>query len=408
MQLRLNTSVKKYSILFNIFPRHKLSPKAKYLAAQALVKDNPQLAKKYFDEIIAAYPHTDFAIAAEYYSGLILMNSYKNSPDNIFPESKKTDVENYFRHYLKKAPSGRLALNVIENWLGLDKPVVSDDYLLMAKSYYLFGEYKKAEELLSKVDFKESWAIEVQNAYKLDNIPRVKYLVEWGLQHHAAYIENDDIYDAVDTYLELFPSKYEGANRLLYLANSKGKDYIWNLKCTYAPSESKAQCFKDLYLSYPNSPFVDDALSQIFLETIRKNDLNNAIKIGRDFLNKFKTSDYAPMVMYQLGRIAEKRHKYSEYMGYYKSVIAQYPDNYYAYRAYLRMNHNHGSLITSHIAKQPVEYPYKNKPQIIETLIDVNDFDVLEEFSRGDDFLKSWIQYRRGNRLSLQETLWMS
>lgn len=392
-----DTAVKKYRALFKIYPKHKLSPKAKYLAAQSLVKTDPNTAKKYFDEIIEAYPHTDFAIAAEYYSGLILMNSYINSQDKIFPMSKKNDVENYFRHYLNKAPSGRLALNVVSSWLSLDKPISTDDYLLMAKSYFLFNEYKKAEELLSKVDFKESWAIAVQNAYALGNNPRVKYLVEWGLQNHAQYIDNEDIHDAVDTYLKLFSSKYEGANRLLYLANSKGKDYIWDIKCTYIDSASRSQCFKDLYLSFPDSPYVDDALSQIFLETIRKNDLTGATKIGRDFLNKFKQSDYTPMVMYWMGRIAEKKHDYSEYMGYYRSVIAKYPDNYYAYRAYLRMNHTMGALITSHIKKQPVEYPYKHKPAIVETLISLNDYEVLEEFSRGDDFLKSWIQYRKGN-----------
>lgn len=389
------TAVKKYKALFKIYPNHKLSPKAKYLAAQALVKSEPQKAKKYFDEIIEAYPHTDFAIAAEYYSGLILMNNCKDS--GIFSMSQKTDVENYFRHYLKKAPSGRLALNVITNWLSIDKTISTDDYLLMAKSYYLFEEYEKAEELLSKVDFKESWAIEVQNAYKMGNIPRVKYLTEWGLQHHADYIDSEDIYDAVDTYLLTAPSKYQGANRLLYLAASKGKDYIWDIKCTYSNSQDKSQCFKDLYLSYPESPFVDDALSQIFLETIRKNDLKNAEKIGKDFLNKFKDSEYTPLVMYQMGRIAEKRHDYSEYMAYYRSVIAKYPDSYYAYRAYLRMNHTGGALITSHLKPQEIEYPYKHKPQIIETLISLNDFDVLEEFSRGDEFLKSWILYRKGN-----------
>lgn len=391
----IGTAVKKYRTLFKIYPNHKLSPKAKYMAAQALVKDNPKGAKKYFDEIIESYPHTDFAIAAEYYSGLILMNSCKES--QIFSMSQKNDIENYFRHYLKKAPSGRLALNVISNWLTLDKQISTDDYLLMAKSYYLFNEYKKAEELLSKVDFKESWAIEVQNAYALGNIPRVTYLTEWGLQHHAQYIDSEDIYNAVDTYLKVFPSKYQAANKLLYIATSKGKDYIWDIKCTYSDSAAKSRCFKDLYLSYPDSQFVDDALSQIFLETIRKNDLNNAKKIGKDFLRKFKNSVNTPMVMYWMGRIAEKRHDYSEYMGYYRSVIAKYPDNYYAYRSYLRMNHTIGALITSNLKEQEVQYPYKHKPAIIEKLISLNDYDVLDEFARGDDFFKSWLQYRKGD-----------
>ena len=392
-----DTAVKKYQILFKLYPSNKLSIKAKYLTAQNLIKTKPELAKKYFKEIIEKAPHTDYAIASEYFSGVLLMKSFTESEEKIFPLSKKTDVENYFRHYLKKAPTGRLAMNVIEDWLSLDKPILSDDYLMMAKSCYLLGDYKKAKELLDKVNLKESWAIDVQNSYALNNIPRAKYLTEWGLMHHAQYIDIEDIEDAVDTYLKFAPSRYEGATRLFYIANSKGKDYIWDIKCTYTDSQYKSQCFKDLYLKYPHSRYVDDALSQIFLETIRKREYHNAKKIGQDFLNKFKNSELTPMVMYWMGRLAEKQHDYKDYMSYYKSVIAKYPDNYYAYRAYLRMNHTPGPIITDYIKEQDVVYPYKSVPPIIKELVDLSDYDVLEELAGDDEFLKSWIYYQKGD-----------
>lgn len=124
---------------------------------------------------------------------------------------------------MKKAPSGRLALNVINDWLSLDKIISSDDYLMMAKSCILLGENEKAQELLNKVNLKESWAVDVQNSYALNNIPRVKYLTEWGLMHHAQYIDVEDIEAAVDTYLQISPTNYQGATRLFYIANSKVK-----------------------------------------------------------------------------------------------------------------------------------------------------------------------------------------
>lgn len=392
-----DTAVKKYQMLFKIYPSNKLSAKAKYLAAQNLIKIKPELAEKYFKQIIEKSPHTDYAIASEYFSGVLQMKSFTESEEKIFPRSKKIDVENSFRHYLKKAPTGRLAMNVIDDWLKLDKAISSDDYLMMAKSCYLLGDYKKAKELLDKVNLKESWAIDVQNSYALNNIPRAKYLTEWGLMHHAQYIDIENIEDAVDTYLKLAPSRYEGATRLFYIANSKGKDYIWDIKCTYTDSQYKSQCFRDLYLKYPHSKYVDDALSQIFLETIRKREYNNAKKIGQDFLNKFKNSELTPMVMYWMGRLAEKQHDYKDYMSYYKSVIAKYPDNYYAYRAYLRMNHTPGPIITDYIKAQDVVYPYKNMPALIKELIDLKDYDVLEELAGDDGFLKSWIYYRKGD-----------
>lgn len=391
-----DTAVKKYQMLFKIYPSNKLSIKAKYLAAQNLIKINPDLAERYFKEIIEKAPDTDYAIAAEYFSGVLLKKSYTDNDEKIFPRSQKDDVENYFRHYLKKAPSGRLALSVINDWLSLDKTISSDDYLMMAKSCYLLGEYKKAQELLNKVNLKDSWAIDVQNSYALNNIPRARYLTEWGLMHHAQYIDIEDIEDAVDTYLQLSPSRYQGATRLFYIANSKGKDYIWDIKCSYTDSQYKSQCFKDLYLKYPRSKYVDDALSQIFLETIRKRDYQNAKKIGQDFLNKFKNSELTPMVMYWMGRLAEKMHDYSGYMGYYKSVISRFPDTYYAYRAYLHMNHTPGPIITNYIKEQDVVYPYKNIPSIIKELVELEDFDILEEIAGNDEFLKSWVYYQEG------------
>ena len=188
-----DTAVKKYEMLFKIYPSNKLSTKAKYLAAQNLMKNHPELAEKYFKEIIEKAPHSDYAIASEYFSGVLLMRSFTESKEKIFPRSKKIDVEYHFRHYLKKAPAGRLAMNVVDDWISLDKAIASDDYLLMAKSCYLLGDYKKAKSILDKVNLKESWAIDVQNSYALNNIPRAKYLTEWGLMHHAQYIDNEDI-----------------------------------------------------------------------------------------------------------------------------------------------------------------------------------------------------------------------
>lgn len=103
-------------------------------------------------------------------------------------------------------------------------------------------------------------------------------------------------------------------------------------------------------------------------------------------MNKFKNSEFTPMVLYWMGRVAEKTHDYSEYMSYYKSTIARYPDSYYAYRAYLHMNHTPGPIITNYLKEQEVLYPYKNKPGIIKELVELKDFDILEEFAKDDDF----------------------
>lgn len=391
----LNGAVKKYKLFLYLYPKHILATRVKYNLAQDLIEKNPSKAKKLFENIIKNNPNSDYAIASEYYAGLIDLKKYQ--AETIFPLSAKLDIESHFRHYLKKAPGGRLALNVISNWNSLDKPIMKDDYLLMANSCYLFGNYKKASEYASKAELKNAWPLEVKIASAQGNQSRVLFLTEWGLQGNGDYVSKEDVYSAIDTYMTYAPSKYQAAVKLIGLTKSRGKDYLMDIKCRYSPAQEKLDCYKNLYLWYPTSDFTDDAQSQIFLYHVRANDTVNAQRLGTAFLNKYKNSEYVPMVMYYMGRVHENTKSYREYMSYYKSVISKFPDNYYAYRAYLHLNHSRGPLITSYIKEQPIEFPYERRHDFLEKLVTLKDFEVLEEYYKYDDFIKSWVLYKKGD-----------
>lgn len=386
------SELKQYEILFNNYPKHKLSTRSRYLAAQMLVKEKPQIAKKYFEYIITQASNTDYAIASEYYLGVILKNKNQNTA------SVKEDIQNYFRHYLKKAPSGRLALNAVNNWLDVDYNISSDDYLLMANTCYLFGEYEKAAELLKKADQNENWALDVKNSYALNDYSRAKNLTENGLQKRSQYVDEDGIIEAIDIYLQLSQTKPQAVDRLLSLSTGKGREYLLSLKCENVSQNDKTACYSNLYLKYPNGRFSADALANIFFAKIKSGDLENAKKIGRDHLNKFPDSNSAPMVMFWMGKLAEKTQNYEEFITYYKGVIKNFPDSYYAYRAYLKLSKHRGPLITSYLNPKPVVYPYKySRSNIIVRLVNLKDYDVVNELAIGDDFIKSWVLYEKGD-----------
>ena len=390
------SELKQYQLLFNNYPKHKLSIRSRYLAGQKLVKDRPQLAKKYFEYIIHNAPDTDYAIASDYYLGVILKNKYENA--KIFPQSVKDDMQNHFRHYIEKAPSGKLALNAVNDWLSIDADISKDDSLLMAKTCYLFGEYEKARELLNKTDVSEAWALDVKNSYALKNYSRAKYLTENGLNKHAQYVSEDDIIEAVDIYTNLAESKTKAVDRLLGISTGKGRDYLLNLKCQGVSQNDKTTCYSHLYLKYPNGRFSADALSNIFFAKIKSRDYENAKKIGHDHLNKFPNSNSAPMVMYWMGKLAEKSNNYQEYTSYYKGVIDKFPDSYYAYRAYLKLSRINSPLVTDYINPKPVVYPYKYAHNnIIVKLVELKDYDVVSELADHDDFVKSWVLYKKGD-----------
>ena len=353
------SELKQYQLLFNNYPNHKLSTRSRYLAGQKLVESRPQLAKKYFENIIHNSPDTDYAIASEYYLGVILKNKYKDAA--IIPQSVKDDIQNHFRHYLEKAPSGKLAMNAVNNWLEISGEISKDDYLLMAKTCYLFAEYEKAREILQKTDIAENWALDVKISYAMNNFARAKFLTENGLQKRSQYVSEDSIIDAVDIYLKLSDSNSKAVERLLALSQGKGRDYLMSLKCGNVQQKDKLACYSNLYLKYPDGKFSADALANIFFAKIKSGDYENAKKIGMDHLRKFPDANSAPMVMFWLGKLAEKTNNYAEYTSFYENVINKFPDSYYAYRAYLKLTRMRGPLITDFIDPKPVVYPYKYK-----------------------------------------------
>ncbi len=392
------SAVKKYQLLFNTYPKNPLSTRAKYLAAQILTDSSPKLAKKYFEQIMQDAPDTDYAIAAEYYCGLILMKEYTKTENTIFPLSKKHDVEDYFRHYLKKAPEGRLAINVIDNWLNLDKSISSDDYLLMANSLYKFGEYPRVKELLEKTNQVENWVLKAKNLSVMGHKQEALSVLDNGFAENTSYVSEDDVIDAINLYFALSSTpKLQLAKSMGGIVSGKGHDYVASLRCKYSDGYDKIQCYKELYLAYPAGKYADTALSEIFMGAINSNDYENAKKIGQDYLNKFRDKEDAPKIMFWLGKIAERNRDYSEYMSIYKNVITSFPDTYYAYRAYLRLNHQTNPMITDYIKPRPVEYPYQSSNKTVKKLAELEDYDVLSEITGDDEFLKSWILYKQGD-----------
>lgn len=391
------SELKQYELLFNNFPKHKLSLKSKYLAAQKLVEQKPEISKKYFENIIKYAPNTDYAIASEYYLGILLKNEYKN--EKIIPTSIKDDVQNYFRHYLKNAPSGKHALNAVYNWIEFVDNISQDDYLLLANTCYLFDENNMAKGFLQKTDIHESWTLDVKNSYKLGDYAKVRSLTETGIQKYISYVTEEQLIDVIDIYLRISDSN--GLNRLSGLISPdalKGKDYLMYLKCQKMPQSEKTACFSKLYLTYPSGRFSAEALSNIFFAKIKSGYIEDAKKVGEDHLRKFQNVNSTPMVMFWLGKLYEKTNDYDKYNYYYRNVIDRFPDSYYAYRAYLRLRRFQGPIITSNLNPQPVEYPYKyTKNNIIVKLVDLEDYDLVNEFAGDDDFIKSWVLYKKGD-----------
>lgn len=387
----------KYQDLFRHYPSNKLSLDAKYQAAQLLVDTDPSLAARYFDSVSKSSSDSDYKIASEYYKARIQSSKIRYS-NKIFSRAKMANVEHSFRTYLEEVPDGRLAVNVANTWLKFNPNIKSGDATLVAKAYYLAELYNDASAVFSKSKVEDNWAIQASNAYAKSDYAKTKSLTEQGVSKYSKNTNSDDYKRAVNDYLKLYDNELTGITKLFGIAKGRGKDYIWNLKCEKSPQASKSACYNELYANYPSGEFAQTALLNIFFEKIRQKDYLSAKKIGVDFISRFPESDMLPMVMFWVGKIEQRYYKTADYMKYYQDIINNYPDSYYAYRAFWILKGVETSTISTMLNAKPVVYPYKypSKTDILYTLLEVKDYDMVGKYTQ-DDFIKSWVEYQEGN-----------
>lgn len=392
------SEVEAYTSLFKHFPTSHLSAEAKYKTAQLIIDLNPKKAKKYFTEVILSNADEDYKVASEYYKSKI-------ESENPHSKTKKSDIEKGFRNYLTKYPNGRLSLQVAKNWEVYNPAMTSSDYTLVGKSFMLAGMYNDAEKILNRADTKDNWAVEGLNSYKLGNKVKGNSLTIIGVSKYAKNVQKDDYKALVDAYLQNNRNTYELASELLKIANGENKDYIWNLKCKNAPKSEKYACYEELYASYPNGDYAQSAMINTMIGRLLNKNYAGAKIIADDFIIKYPDSENLDMVMFWRAKIEQKYSHNPNYEIFYRNVINNFPDSYFAYRAFWILQGLSSSVMNAKLEYRQIEYPYKYpaRGSILYNLILVNDYDMINKYTK-DGFVKSWTQYKKNNYVSSSYT----
>ena len=386
-----------YMLLLKYFPKDKLATEAKYNSAQILVNKDNDLASQYFSEVIAETKDEDFKIASEYYLAKIVAQKAivrKTRP--------RISIEEAFRNYLTKHPDGRLATDVAETWLDYNKRITSKDNVLLAKAYYFVGAYDKSEEILTKTFDYDSWAIRALNAYaKSDNV-KGKNLIIFGVSQYADKISKEDFRNVILESIKKEQNQYAWISSLFNLANkSQNKEFLWNLKCEKAPIKDKEACFTGLYSSFPKGEYAQNAQVNIFNIAIRNKKYDLAKKIEESFITKYPESEYTPMMMFWRAKLEQKHYFNPNFKMFYRNIINNYPDSYYAYRSFWLVENIGSFTIKAKIEPEGVEYPYKypSSNDMIYNLILVQDYEMIKKYT-DDEFIKSWALYQQGDYTS--------
>ncbi len=392
-------AIKKYNRIVHSGSKSSIAPISEYNMAVLMYDIKDKRAKKHFKKIIKKFPTSDYAIASEYYLGLIELENPPKGEKKIAKSKEKAAI--YFKNYIEKAPDGRFALQSIEKIKALDTKLNNYNNLLIAKAYYANGEFENAKAYLNKTTLAESWSDFAKNEYKLGNKDKGNYYAELGLKKHAFNTDQDDVSEVIDNYIAAFPARKDGITRLVNMGlSSTGADYVAYLNCSEVVAENvKEACFRTLYEKYPNGQFSADSLYNIFITKYLQKKYYDAQRLGFLHLKKFPNTKSSPAVTYFMGKIAYKLKHYESANNYYKKVLANYPDTYYAYRANYNLFKEDGALPFGELTEKPVVFPYKKSldNNLVVKLAYLGDYDLVEELCKKDKFIQSWVAYEKGN-----------
>jgi TolA-binding protein len=404
------TEIKKYKEVIRNYSDSPLGLRARYLKAQEYYESKRlNKAQREFTKILDKYSKTDYATASEYYLGSIEAINAKTTKNNKKCLKIKLKAGEYFKIYLRKAPDGKFALNCINKWLSLGYKLTNEDYFLIAKIYQENKDYNHAQKYLNYTSFNISWSYFVKNAYAAKNYAKVRYYTEQGLKSYGSdeilinesldeKDEKESIYKAIDDYLKISDTPRLSISYLLSIAsNATGHSYLLYKNCTNLPVSEQTACFNSLYYKYPNGQFAAEALANIFYGKVKTQQYFMAKKLGKTHLLKFKNTKSAPKVMFWLAKTAERTKNYEEARSYYRTLIKEFPDDYYAYHAFLNLNRYRYFDILS-LKQKPVKFPYnKSNYKLLTELVKVKDYGLINQLYKDDDFVQSWLDYQQGD-----------
>ena len=101
--------IKKYNRIIHSNAKSSIVPISQYNMANLMLEIKDKRAKKTFKRIIKKYPTSDYAIASQYYLGLLEVSNLPESEKSKLKAKERALIN--FKTYVEKAPDGRFALN---------------------------------------------------------------------------------------------------------------------------------------------------------------------------------------------------------------------------------------------------------------------------------------------------------
>lgn len=388
----LKSEQRQLYLLFNVYPKNELATRAKYLYALAIMDSDPKQARRLLNEIIIKNADTDYALGAKYQLAVLLDKTQAPS------EIKEIEMANYLKDYLMTAPTGRWALKSADLWLSMNTELNESEQLLIADVYIQCGMPEKALNLLDRMDFYHTWTKQAKAALTLGQNAKAHAIIDTGLRLDEVAPNEAEKNEVIFKLYQTQSNKEAFIQEIADAADGKNDLYIKSLRCRTLKNDQLG-CFANMLKYYDYKQYSEAVLFDAFHAYITNNQLSSAKQMGLHYLEKYPNTKNTPFVMYWVGKILTHEKKNFEANDYFRKIISNYPDSYYAYRSFLNLNKLTNPILSTQLEAREIIFPYYGTVQAqVVKMIEFKDLDILGQIYENDKFVQSWILYEKGEK----------
>ncbi len=385
------TAIKKYETLNKLVKNKYISPFVLWRLGNLYEETNKKYkAKKTYLKLNEKYKDSEYSIASNY-----KLAQFENNKE------KKAHLLSL---YLKNSPSGKYSINALSDIKNYKDFLSEEEKISCALSYYENKMYMESVLFLKGVPIEHTWVYLIKALDKLNSTSNVIKVAKKGFGTENSIFDDDTLDEIISIYLN-----HIKGNTLLELENiynTSKEDKIKAIvlyKSTFYTDKDEAYKRKvRLYEAYPNSKYAQIALYQLFRWALTENKIILASKYGKLHLARYNDKNTTPAVLYFMALI-QKKTMDAKWKDALSRLESEYRNSYYTYRAYSNIeNKNFENKRNIQVAKNiKIDFPYsddKVAKTFFENFLFEDDTQNIEDFRINDPVLKSWIEYKKGNR----------
>lgn len=407
------TASKKYRMFIEKYPESIFIQKAYYALAHNYFKAKDyNKAEKTFNDIRKNFKDTEYTKASNYFLGVIAKEEIKENDNEREILKKKEKAKNYFVQYLQDAPDGRYGLDCIKEIAALNIQILPKEFFFIGQTYFKNGLYQSAYNNLNLSPMPFAWGYLSIIYTKRGEYQKAREIFETNYPKYAKTLDSEDLNKVIENYASLSPTGMKaGWYRALEIAEntkSPGEDFILYRLTKYVSGEEQNNLYRQIFTQFSEGKYAADAVANLFWDAYQRQDYQDARLLGNIHIRDYQNTISAPKVLFWMAKLDAQKGNKNEAKGLYQRILQKYPDSYYAYRANKSLGYSKYSdwkTKPSHRLPEKtayIEFPYKyanisdDNRKIVDTILKLNDFKLIQEIDENNKALSSWIKYKEG------------